>query len=117
MPLPCVRANMKTPDINKILAAHPRRRGFTDDTGKFVCTGSHMGASDNTDDLSEPLYVQRIRFVDGEYAADGTYWGGGGSRLYCAFNPATNARIYVRAVSRAEAIIKLTAGHDGIKFK
>ena len=50
-----------------------------------------------------PLYLQRVRFVDGDYAPDGTYWGGGGAPLWCAFTPDLSTEVYVRARSRAEA--------------
>lgn len=101
---------MKTPDINAILRADPR-------SGKY---GAPMGCS-NWDDSTGPLYLQRVRFVDGDYGADGTYWGGGrGSEpLWCAFNgddaehkAGHGTRIYVRAKSRAEAMALILEDHD-----
>ena len=106
-----------TPNINKILAAHPRRCGFTDAAGQFICTGSHMGDSCVADDLTEPLYVQRVRFVDGDYAPDGTYWGGGCDPLWCGFHPSTGTRIWVRAMTRAKAVVAIKGLHPEAKFK
>jgi len=91
---------MSTPDINKILRADRRS----------CARGAPMGASDIYDG-SIRLYLQRVRFVDGDYGPDGTYWGySDGEHLYCAFNgdsPGSKAgygtRIYVRAESRSEA--------------
>lgn len=50
------------------------------------------------------VYVQRVYPVDGDYSADGTYWGmGPGSLpLWCAFN--TETRVYTRAANRDAAI-------------
>lgn len=90
-----------TPDINKILAQDNCRRSC-----KF---GAPLGDRNPREDLTSKLYLQRIKFVDGDYGPDGTYWGGA-SPLWCAFNredgefaTAMGARIYVRAKSRIEA--------------
>lgn len=89
-------------DINRILRDEPRSSP----------RGAPMGHRSRHDTTGGPLYLQRIRFVDGDYGADGTYWGGGpGNRnLWCAFNGhgvgilvAGPSRIYVRAPSRALA--------------
>lgn len=88
------------PNINKILESSPvnSRRG------------APMGARNQVDDLSEPLLLQQIEYVDGDYAPDGTYWGGAAESLWCAFNPDTKeykagmgTRIYVRASSFKKA--------------
>lgn len=89
-------------DINRILRQNPRplRQG-----------GAPLGCSDQYDGHIR-LHLQRVRFVDGGYAPDGTYWGGGRAvpYLWCAFNPDTatapaamGTRLYVRAWSRDEA--------------
>ncbi len=59
---------MKTPNINALLRARMRPCQY----------GAPMGAR-NYDDAPEgsKKYCQRVRFVDGDYAPDGTYWGGG----------------------------------------
>ncbi len=90
---------MTTPNINTILRAAPvnSRRG------------APMGMSNVMDDrATATLYLQRIQLVDGDYAADGTYWGGPPSQpLWCAFSLGQDGamvnRIFVRAQTRAEA--------------
>ena len=72
-----------------------------------------MGACSYFDNPDEPLYVQRIRFVDGDYAPDSTYWGGG-EPLYCAFSDSN--RIYIRATRRAEALEKVLEDWPEAKF-
>lgn len=87
------------PDINKLLKRDPVN----------MTRGAPMGAGNFADELSIPLLLQRIQFVDGAYAPDGTYWGCG-KPLWCAFNPKTadfkaadGTRIYVRATTLDEA--------------
>lgn len=94
---------MATPDINKILKSQPVSSKF----------GSPMGARNRFDNPDEPLYVQRIRFVDGDYAPDGAYWGGG-EPLYCAFSDSN--RIYIRADNRAKALEKVLEEWPGAEF-
>jgi hypothetical protein len=52
------------------------------------------------------LYCQRVRFVDYDYAPDGTYWGGGigTDPLYCVFDREDTTRRYYRAKCRADAL-------------
>ena len=88
---------MATPNINTLLRAEPTNSS----------RGAPMGASSRLDDPGLPLYVQRIQFIDGDYAADGTYWGGPPSApLWCGFAGTVN-RVYVRANSRAEAVAEI----------
>lgn len=90
-----------TPDINKILRASPRdgRRG------------APLGAP-NYDDRPEGctarVYCQRVRFTDGCYAPDGTYWGAP-ANLWCVFNVEGTLRFYVRAETRREALAAFEA--------
>lgn len=98
---------MTTPDINKILAANKRSAQY----------GAPLGAG-NFDKSDSPLYLQRVRFSDGDYAPDNTYWGMPAD-LWCAFNgedddfaPAMGTRIYVRAKNRNEAVLRILADHD-----
>ena len=101
-------------NINAILRAHPRSSKY----------GAPMGER-NTADSVTPLHLQRIHFVDGDYAPDGTYWGGGGGALWCAFNgtdcpeyaPAMGTRIYVRARSRGAAMAAILEEYPGVTFK
>ncbi len=105
-----------TPDINKILRKNPR-------SGKF---GAPLGARNHHDSTSR-VYLQRIRFVDGDYGADGTYWGQGSKasdRLWCAFNGyddpdfevAQGTRAYVRAATREEAKTGLLETYPDMEF-
>ena len=101
-----------TLNINRILASRP-----------VTCRyGAPMGMR-NCNDSTSPLLLQRIRFVDGDYSADGVYWGGG-SPLWCAFNaeddqfaPAMGSCVFVRADDRAEALAIITSQYAGIKFR
>jgi len=96
----------KTPNINQILKSEPRNNLY----------GAPLGDANFVDDIEDPMYVQRVKFIDGDYAPDGTYWGGG-EPLYCAFTNATSInRIYVRANSRAEAIASILEGYPDAKF-
>ena len=94
---------MTTPSINKLLRASPVNCKY----------GAPMGASNRFDNPDEPLYVQRIRFVDGDYTPAGVYFGGG-EPLYCAFSDSN--RIYIRAGSRAEALEKVLEDWPEAKF-
>lgn len=81
---------MPKPDINKLLRANPR-----------PCTyGAPMGARNRYDAApGSRLYCQRVRFVDGDYAPDGTYWGGGSGTapLYAVFSADLETLAYYRA--------------------
>lgn len=91
--------NAKTPNINKILRGENRSSA----------SGSPMGAPNDVDTQDDTrVYLQRVRFVDGDYGADGTYWGGGRENppLYCAFTfngTGTPTRVYARGWDRTEA--------------
>lgn len=89
-------------NINQILATENRSSP----------RGAPMGASDNFDDDHPILHVQRVVFVDGDYGADGTYWGGGPGTtpLWCGFNE--TSRVYVRAKNRKEAIAAILDQYD-----
>lgn len=92
---------MKTPNINQILRAN----------SVSSARGAPMGAANYLDDPEQRLYVQRIEFVDGDYAPDGTYWGGGSRSgpLWCAFSADGANRIYVRATTRGQAVAAVLA--------
>lgn len=102
-----------TPNINKILADDPR----------YTKYGAPLG--DRNYALSDsPLYLQRINFVDGDYAPDGTYWGGSGTPLWCAFNgddeeyaAGHGTRIYVRAKTREDAKAAVLADFPDATFR
>ena len=101
---------MPTPDINRILAQPEHQRGRR--------YGSPMGKRDSTGDEPPKLYLQRVRFVGHDYAADGTYWGGGrGTKpLYCAFTPDLSIEIYVRAFCRGAAKEKVLEDYADVEF-
>jgi hypothetical protein len=89
-----------TPNINRILRSE-LARGWCGDPRR----GAAMGDASRKAENAGKLYLQRVRFVDGDYAGDGTYWGGG-SPLWCAFDGADSdaTRIYVRGDNRVAAI-------------
>jgi hypothetical protein len=59
------------------------------------------------------LRMERLKWVDGDYDAGGSYWGGGsGDFIYCAWcvphnkisgNPSPLVQVFVRAKSRKDA--------------
>lgn len=78
------------PDINKLLRARPR-------PGRY---GAPMGAHNRRDAApGTKLYCQRVRPVDGDYGADGTYWGFGreSAPLYAVFSDDLETLCYYRA--------------------
>jgi len=103
---------MTTPDINALLNADRRNSS----------RGAPMGALNKVAegwDKDTPLHVQRLRFVDGDYGADGTYWGASehAGHVYCAFDPtAKQVRVYVRAFTRGQALDRLAEMGLGLNF-
>ena len=93
-------------DINRLLRERPV-------SGRY---GAPMGQANQFDPEAGPLYLQRVRFVDGDYATDGTYWGGGGEPLWCAFTAGLQTTVYVRAVSRSAALAAVVAEHPSARF-
>jgi len=86
-------------DINRIL-----KRPAYNASSRY---GSQMGRRNQNQGAAEALYLQRVRFVDGDYDAGGAYWGGG-QPLYCAFSPETTENdelvmVFVRADNREAA--------------
>jgi hypothetical protein len=86
-----------TPDINKLL------RGPLSRSCKY---GAPLGR-DNQDnaDETQKRYCQYVRFVDGGYSGDGTYWGAP-ANLWCVFTADLETLWFTRAASRAEALRK-----------
>jgi len=96
---------VNTPNINRILRQDMRS----------MKRGAPMGDS-SWHDGDAPLYLQRVRFIDGDYGPDGTYWGGGreAKAIWCAFSgecsehlAAQQSRIYVRAMNRKNAAVEV----------
>jgi hypothetical protein len=91
---------MSTPNINKLLRARPRPCKY----------GAPLGASDRTDAAPDAqLYCQRVTFTDGDYAPDGTYWGGPAD-LWAIFSADLATLQYLRAPSRGEALAMWSTG-------
>lgn len=83
-----------TPDINRLLRARPRPCRY----------GAPLGDRNRRADVPGKLYCQRVRFVDGDYGPDGTYWGSGGGPLYAIFSADLETLCYYRAVTRMDAV-------------
>lgn len=98
----------RTPDIDALLRAHPVNSRY----------GAPMGASNSVGDLTQPCHLQRLRLVDGDYGADGTYWGNSPSHgdIWAAFTPDLATLIYVRAKSRRDAISEVLETEPCITF-
>jgi hypothetical protein len=79
-------------DINELLRASPVSCKY----------GAPMGRHARKES-PEPVHVQRVRFIDGDYSADGTYWGGGGLPLFAAFTRDLETLCFTRALNRGEA--------------
>ena len=62
------------------------------------------------------MYLQRVRFIDGDYDLGGAYWGGGGEPLFCAWAEGIEARVFVRAKDRRAAKLKVKKCFPNAKF-
>ena len=103
-----VKPLIVSPNINKILRQVGANRRFP--------RGAPMGKS-NVHDSDRPVYFQEVRFVDGGYAPDGTYWGyTPGEKMFCAFTPDLETEIYVRGRSNYEALKGLRKEYPRIKL-
>lgn len=74
--------------------------------------GAPMGRpSDDAEDLTGHVYLERVPFVDGDYDEGGAYWGGGRGTppLYCAWDDEGHA-VYFRAKDLPSAKKMLPAG-------
>lgn len=96
-------------DINRLLRARPVSARY----------GAPLGARDTVDPPYPPTHCQRVRFVDGDYGPDGTYWGGGRDVLpiYAVFSAGLETLCYYRAASRADAIAAHNARYKGDPFR
>lgn len=96
--------------------------GFTNDAGRFVCTGSSMGRQSwRGHDANTPVkcYLRKLRWVDGDYDEQGAYWGyTSGTNIYWAnFDIGeTNEDIFVRATSREDAKAQVREQLSKAKF-
>ena len=63
------------------------------------------------------MYLQRVRFVDGDYDLGGAYWGGPPSLpLFCAWAEDDEARVFVRAKDRGAAKLEVKRYFPNAKF-
>ncbi len=63
------------------------------------------------------MYVQRVKFIDGDYDLGGAYWGGHPSEpLFCAWAENVDARVFVRAKDRSLAKRKVKKHFVNAKF-
>jgi len=86
--------------------------------------GAPMGRSNTipTNIKSAKLYLEKLKWVDGDYDQGGAYWGGGmGDTIYRAYED--DIEIFVRAKSRVEAkaVVKedleaVIEGFEGVTF-
>ena len=54
------------------------------------------------------MYLQRVRFIDGDYDLGGAYWGGPPSLpLFCAWAEDDEARVFVRTKDRNAAKLEV----------
>ena len=105
---------MTAPGINRVLADERNDR-----SSRY---GAPMGARNYLDNPEQRLYAQRVNFVDGDYAPDGTYWGSGGEPLWCAFSLVEGSEhllsneVYVRARDRVGALKAVRAEFPVARF-
>lgn len=63
------------------------------------------------------MYLQRVRFIDGDYDFGGAYWGGYPSEpLFCAWAEDIEARVFVRAKDRTLAKREVKEYFHNAKF-
>lgn len=80
--------------------------GFTDDNGKWICTGSQIGRPNILPkDKNAPVKLQlvKLRMVDQDYDSFGAYWGcgPGTTAVYCGF--ADGIYVFTRGWNRESA--------------
>lgn len=84
--------------------------------------GAQMGRSNSIpQDIStcKKLYLQRLKWVDGDYDEGGAYWGGMmGDYVYCAHGESETeqVRIFVRGIDRTDAKEEVRIIVPHIKF-
>ena len=98
-------------DINAKLKAAP----------VYSVRGADMGRRDwgliEHHERPMTMYLQRVRFVDGDYDLGGAYWGGPPSLpLFCAWAEDDQARVFVRAKDRNAAKLEAKEHFLSAKF-
>ena len=106
---------MKT-DINQLLKVSPVNclRGAPMGDPGYINDGQPMIG----------LCCRRVRFIDGDYGPDGTYWGASKTgHIYAVFNagndkwkPACGLLKYFRATSRTDAMRQFMVKYPGYSF-
>ena len=94
-------------NINQWLKDHPRE----------CRRGAPMGDADWEGDSTYPykFFLQRLKFTDGDYALDGTYWGAP-ANVWCAMDDNALIRIFVRASRRYEARAQILDKYPNARF-
>ena len=80
--------------------------------------GAPMGAADWCVSADPKFYLQRLKFTDGCYSLDGTYWGSP-ANVWCAWDPHCEegpARMFVRANTREKARDLVLQEYPNAKF-
>ncbi len=85
-----------------------------------VCNGSQMGRCnilpENTT-VPVKLQMQKLRLDSGGYDRWGAYWGRGRySNMYCAWSGEEGCRVFVRAITRQEAKLKVRTFLPNARF-
>lgn len=63
------------------------------------------------------MYVQRVKFVNGDYDLGGAYWGSSPrDLLFCAWAEDDEARVFVRAENRNAAKLRVKEHFPNAKF-
>ena len=70
-------------------------------------SGAPMGRrEDDVAAFEDPVYLQKVPMVDGDYDEGGAYWGSGSTPLYCAWDRKGH-QVFIRAKDSFEAKKKL----------
>ena len=98
-------------DINAKLKAAPAYSARGADMGRM-----NWGLAEHRE-RPMMMYLQRVRFIDGDYDLGGAYWGGPPSLpLFCAWAEDDEARVFVRAKDRTAAKLKVKDYFPNAKF-
>jgi hypothetical protein len=107
---------MKTPSLSSGMT------GFTDENGRFVCTGSAMGRCSSRPGPCTPgakFTLTRVRIDAGGYDYAGAYWGKG-PPLYRAFSDEGDGEetqeLFMRADDREDAKRQTVERFPGATF-
>ena len=98
-------------------------KGFTNEHGEFVCTGSYMGRADVLPEEGEDwprLHLLRMDMSScGAYDYAGAYWGSGDHKIgwmYMAVDKDNQVNIFVRATTRVKAMLQVEQKYPKANF-